>query len=399
MNCNTTHYRANSSSVPGDPTDEPIVHFDLEGRWQRAFIAGIHELKGLDSTVQAIDRVREGPSLVLKRTTRSYAEATDLDATIRDYAVDLAGDLDAGHLEMTMPPASSKAEPLPPQELRDFLDRVIHWDAAAWFAHRERYQETYGPLPALPPDCPSALVLEATRAGVARSSAEFESHARKVSALLGRRIQQCKSVFLAGADVLRQPVDQVTSYLEIASRLFAVEAEMRPGRSSRALDGVSAVLDDFSPPVPDPKGLRRLSALGLKRVSLGIESGDVEIRRTHGKSWADDDLRATVAALASAGIGIGLIVAVGAGGIENATHHAQATASLIQSLDLKPRVLVSLLVADDLSALTLSPTAGRSAVETLSHETRAGLLGAMKARMSAVTNAKVAPFWLEKQGL
>ena len=23
MNCNTTHYRANSSSVPGDPTDNP----------------------------------------------------------------------------------------------------------------------------------------------------------------------------------------------------------------------------------------------------------------------------------------------------------------------------------------------------------------------------------------
>ena len=25
MNCNTTHYRANSSSVPGDPTIAPVV--------------------------------------------------------------------------------------------------------------------------------------------------------------------------------------------------------------------------------------------------------------------------------------------------------------------------------------------------------------------------------------
>src|SRR5262249_14040615 len=40
--------------------DEPIYHFDLEGRWQRAFVKGIHYLKGLDGAVQSIDRVREG---------------------------------------------------------------------------------------------------------------------------------------------------------------------------------------------------------------------------------------------------------------------------------------------------------------------------------------------------
>ena len=36
MNCNTTHYRANSSSVPGDPTvlpaaNRPLARADLEG--------------------------------------------------------------------------------------------------------------------------------------------------------------------------------------------------------------------------------------------------------------------------------------------------------------------------------------------------------------------------------
>ncbi len=46
--------------------DAPIFHFDLEGRWQRAFVEGIHYLKGLDTTVQAIDRVREGENLVLE---------------------------------------------------------------------------------------------------------------------------------------------------------------------------------------------------------------------------------------------------------------------------------------------------------------------------------------------
>src|SRR4051794_17948085 len=34
--------------------DEPIYHFDHEGRWQRAFFEGIHYLKGLDAVVRAV---------------------------------------------------------------------------------------------------------------------------------------------------------------------------------------------------------------------------------------------------------------------------------------------------------------------------------------------------------
>ncbi len=60
--------------------DAPIFHFDLEGRWQRAFVDGTHYLKGLDATIHAIDRVREGPNLVLKRRTLTLVEADGLDA-------------------------------------------------------------------------------------------------------------------------------------------------------------------------------------------------------------------------------------------------------------------------------------------------------------------------------
>ena len=40
--------------------DDPIYHFDLDGRWQRAFLGGLHYLKGLDATVRSIGRDREG---------------------------------------------------------------------------------------------------------------------------------------------------------------------------------------------------------------------------------------------------------------------------------------------------------------------------------------------------
>ena len=67
--------------------DAPIFHFDLEGRWQRAFVDGVHYLKAPDTTVQAIDRVRVEKNLVLRRRVLSFAEATDFDGSVRDTRV------------------------------------------------------------------------------------------------------------------------------------------------------------------------------------------------------------------------------------------------------------------------------------------------------------------------
>ena len=63
--------------------DAPILHFDLEGRWQRAFVEGIHYLKAPDTTVQAIDRVRVEKNLVLRRKVLGFAEASDFDSLVR----------------------------------------------------------------------------------------------------------------------------------------------------------------------------------------------------------------------------------------------------------------------------------------------------------------------------
>src|SRR5215813_9109953 len=80
--------------------DAPIYHFDREGRWQRAFVAGVHYLKGLDTTV----------------------EASDLDATVRASALDLLDALGSARLERVEPP-EGKASPLSSDALREMLER------------------------------------------------------------------------------------------------------------------------------------------------------------------------------------------------------------------------------------------------------------------------------------
>ena len=108
--------------------DEPIYHFDLEGRWQRAYIDGIHYLKGLDAEIHAIDRVREGPNLVLHRRKLGFGESTDLDARLRSVALDLIAALGNGRFRQLGPP-DGKASPLGVEELVDFLETIARWDA------------------------------------------------------------------------------------------------------------------------------------------------------------------------------------------------------------------------------------------------------------------------------
>ncbi len=384
--------------------DEPIYHFDLEGRWQRAFVDGMHYLKGLDGSVRSVGREREAGGMVLRRGTLPYAEAVDLDASIRSTALGLIDDLDAGNFEVLLPPPDRK--PLLPERLRAFLESVAGWDAAAWFAHRERYISAYGPLPFLPPDCPNALVLQATlghadgrafgRGPAAehyvRSVPEFQEHAGAVRRLVGRRIAQHKGVFLAGADVLRRPFEEVIGLLEAARLVLPIGVETprsSPFGENRDDDDpdlvptnlglVHAFLDDFVPPLPDSEGWRRLRKAHLGRITLGVESGDPQVRSSFGKSWTDDDLRSLIADLKAAEIGVGVVVLIGAGGRAKAEDHLESTSALLAGLPLEAGDLVSLVDARSLDDALVDPL---SDAETL------GQVAALRSRVAAARPSK-----------
>lgn len=397
--------------------DSPIYHFDLEGRWQRAFVERIHYLKALDGTVQAIDRVREGVNMVLVRRKLSYAEAGDLDERVRRTLIELAADLDAGRLTRQDP--TSRGRALPSPELRAFLETAAAWDADAWFRDREKYLDTYGPIPLLPPDCLNAVVLQATLGhahGLAfggttpaehyvRSPDEFEAHAAAVAALYGRRTDQCKNVFLAGSDVLTRPAADVAAYLESVARHFPVKpsaAARRPDvdGAPQSLDGIHAFLDVVPAPPLRADDAAHWASLGLKKVTLGLESGDPAVRSLYGRRGDNDAFLAAVSALKGAGLGVGVMLLGGAGGLENADRHVDASAALLESSGLSAGDLVTVV---DGSALR--EPGGASAVEPLSITPldAAGLAGqvdAFKRRLAALRTSrkvKFAPYSPGKQ--
>lgn len=318
--------------------DAPIFHFDLDGRWQRAYLDDTHYLKGLDAMVRSVERPRVDGSLTIRRRTLSYAEASDVDDAVRASALDLIAGITSGHLTPLDPPEAARPIPIP--DLLELLERVADWDAAAWFAHREKYAATYGPLPFLPPDLPNPVVLQKTlgHAGgrafggaepaphYVRSPEEFAEHAKAVRALNGRRIHPGKNIFLAGADVLRLPTE------EILDALGTILATFPEGP-------VHAFLDDFAPGLPDREGWGRIAAGGLRKVTLGVESG-----------LGGSDLAGLIASLKGSGIGVGLVVLVGTGGRSGAREHVEATVGLLGSFGLGRDDLITLVDRRSLEA-------------------------------------------------
>src|SRR5208283_2651174 len=187
---------------------------------------------------------------------------------------------------------------------------------------------TYGPLPFLPPDCQNAVVLQATHGSagglsfgngpasdqVIRSPAEFQQHVRDVARLVGRRLLQTRIAFLAAGDVLRRPADDVLTYLEIVGRAL---------EDPPHIEGIYAFLDDFSAPSPAPGDFQAFRQRHLEHVTLGVESGAARVRELYHKFWCDNDLRAVVSGVKSAGIGLSLLTLVGAGGREQADSHVE----------------------------------------------------------------------------
>lgn len=250
--------------------DAPIYHFDLEGRWQRAFIDGIHYRKSFDNVVDAIDRVREGDSMVIKRRTLGFVETTELDEKIRSVAIDLR------ERKFTPKSAPGDVETLSADDLESILDRIASWDSARWFAHREKYVAAYGREPIfVPPDAQNTIVLQATAGRFFRTPGEFADHVKAVTELLGRRAIGASGVFLADGSLLTRPMDDLIAYLEIIGSAFSFDlgAPKRPKDRpfDRAeLNGIDIAYDaqDEEASLPDGNGWKALSEGRVRRLTI-----------------------------------------------------------------------------------------------------------------------------------
>ena len=333
---------------------EFTLHYDLEGRLTRVARQSQYRRRGLSHRVLLTSKRSAEEGGGIERTLLSSEEADSLVKEAHAESVRIFKELD------TQVPTLEYAKPGPGQalaEIMPMLERAAKFDLEEAHRDAERFHSIYGRVAVLPPDQYNALVLQATE-GCAYSSclfcelyrgvfygrktpAEFIQHLQHAMAYHGEALRARRSVFLGEANALTLPQDDLVEIFEALHHHleFAppdqdhVPASWWLGQKNR-FDGVSTFLDVFMGPHRTTREFRKLRDLGLRRVYIGLETGDDKLLQWLCKPATGARITECVTTVKTAGIAVGVIVLLGAGGHEFAESHARETARLINDLPL-----------------------------------------------------------------
>ncbi len=298
-----------------------VASFDLEGRLLTYFEDGVLYKRALDSTVHARRRVGG------RRERFWLPEEAAREVFARARAV-----------------AASHAPGADPRA-RERLARILAWTPARLAAERERFRRVYKPIAILPPDRYFTVVLQATegctwsrctfcsfysgRPFFAKDPQAFARHARAVRDFLGKNALLRKDLFLADGNALALSPSRLLPLLEVAREVFP----------NRPLYGF---IDVFSGE-RHPLGFwRTLKEAGLAGVYVGMETGHDPLLAWLNKPGSQRELIAFVRDLKAAGLFVGLIAMVGAGGERFQKAHFDDTLKALRRMPLEHRDLVFL---------------------------------------------------------
>lgn len=322
--------------------------FDAAGRLIGAYLDGKNYRRSLDNQVlEKQSGARKGLSGRLRRMlTRD--EVQEFETRAYTFARGVPARLPA--------PLSA--------EFRDALARIDTYDVARLEREREQFQQLYHPVSILPPDQYLALYLQATegcsynectfcglyrdRRFHAKTISEFRQHVTDVRAFFGEGITLRRTIFLGDANALMLPqtslvelFDAVTAAFEIMPRGLS-SAARRAWADARPVhfDGIYSFVDAFTTKRKRAQEFAALAQRGLRRVYIGLESGDPALLKFLGKPNQPEDVIALVEQLKASGVAVGVIILVGAGGAEYHAGHVRETVNLVNALGLDENDLI-----------------------------------------------------------
>jgi radical SAM superfamily enzyme YgiQ (UPF0313 family) len=216
---------------------------------------------------------------------------------------------------------------------------LLRWNWPALEADAIRFAEIYRPVSILPPDQYLALVLQATegcsynrctfcdfyrgRPFRAKGPEELRAHIAAVREFFGPAIGLRKSLFLADANALVVPMPRLRAWLDVIA-----ETRILP-----AGGGIYSFIDAFDVHRKSAEEWAELAARGLRRVYIGMESGDDALLRWLRKPGAVADVIEAVVLLKGAGVAASVIIMTGIGGERYADAHVRGT---IAALNARP---------------------------------------------------------------
>ena len=320
-----------------------VINFDLAGRLWSIMQAGTFYQRGLNGRVVAkwID-----PETGRGRRWLSDHEVDDLEKQAYDSAAEVWDALRSNQIQFE-PPLETPGE--------EILRRVVDFSTTGLDRDVQNFHRIFKPVGILPPDQYQAVLLQATegcsynqctfcdfyrdRKFHIKDEKEFEAHCRHVREYLAQGLSLRRTIFLGDANALVIPRQRLESLFDIIHSFFDVGA----------LGGVFAFLDAFSGEKKDVEDYRSLRARGLERVYIGLESGYDPLLNFLQKPGTSKHALQTVNALKSAGVAVGVIILLGAGGRTYADGHVRETVQLLNRmpLDMQDQIYFSQLIESE----------------------------------------------------
>jgi hypothetical protein len=223
------------------------------------------------------------------------------------------------------------------------LQAIRAMDAAALRTDTVRFLTASGPVGILPPDQYLSLVVRVTE-GCSWNACTFcrlyrdvpfrwkrpdelQAHLAALGEYFGPSIALRRSVFLGDANSLCLAHDRLLPLVKAVAARF-------PGTP------LYSFLDAWTGQRKSTPQWREYAALGLRRVYVGLETGDPGLLAWLEKPGSTRDAIDLVGALHEAGIAAGVIVLLGAGGERFAAAHAARTAEVLTQMRLTSDDLV-----------------------------------------------------------
>lgn len=244
-------------------------------------------------------------------------------------------------------PGAGDAQP-PPPGLFATLKKVASRDGAAHLTDAERFTQIYSPVGILPPDQYMALVVQLTH-GCQFNTCTFctfyrdtpfsvstgedlREHLAAIDSFLGEGVNLRRSIFLGDANALALPMDTLVPLIDIVMEHYRA--------AQPATGGMHAFLDGFSGSKKDVEEYRHLVEKGLRRICVGMESGHDPLLQWLNKPGSVSDVVQTVGAMKVAGMGVSLVILIGAGGREYGDGHVRDTIHVLDELPLDSKDMV-----------------------------------------------------------
>ncbi len=361
--------------------------FDRAGRLLSLFVDGRSQQRTLDNRLLVR---RQGAS-----RRRVEVPPEERDAILRRVFATLEG------LAEALPQARLKRDDR--LALSAVLRTILAMGPEALAADGETYRRLFLPVSILPPDQYMALTVQMTegcswnqctfcglyrdRRFRVKSVDEFRAHCAAVRDFFGAGLSLRRGIFLADANALTVPQPRLLALIDVAQETFGEPGQPRP---------LFSFISAFDAGRKTPADWAALRQRGLRRVYIGLETGDDDLLRFVNKPGTVADAIQAVRDIKDGGVAVGVIAMVGLGGDRFAARHERHTVAAVRAMPLDGRDVIYLSVYRPAPLTEYPDQAEEAGIQPLTPEQEQAQQRSMtEALRASFPRTRVAPYPIE----